>query len=44
MIYYPDEDIASPSWAGFALKALGYNKNPEKLQSLIKKAFEEATW
>lgn len=44
MIYYPDENVHSPSWAGAALGATCYNSNPEKLQSLIKKAFEEATW
>ena len=43
MIYYPDENHKSPSWANGTLGALGYNRNPEKLQSLIKKAFEEAT-
>lgn len=43
MIYYPDEDVSSPSWAGAALGALGYNKDPAKLQCIIKKSFEEAT-
>jgi len=42
MIYYPAEEIV-PSWAHRSLQALGYNKNPSKLQALIKKAFEEAT-
>lgn len=42
MIYYPDER-ATPSWAGPALAALGYNKNPRKLQAMIRKAFVEAT-
>ncbi len=42
MIYYLDE-TPSPSWAGPALGALGYNSNPAKLQGLIKKVFEEAT-
>jgi hypothetical protein len=44
MIYYLDEDVTSMSWAGGALGAMGYNRNPAKLQTFIKKAFEEATW
>ena len=43
MIYYPDESNA-PSWANGALGALGYNNNPVKVQLLIRKFFEEATW
>ena len=42
MIYFPDEHV-TPSWAGGALGALGYNSNPTKLQGLIRKAFLEAT-
>jgi hypothetical protein len=42
MIYFPDEAL-TPSWAGGALAALGYNNNPSKLQALIRKAFVEAT-
>lgn len=42
MIYYPDE-APTPSWAGPALGALGYNQNPAKLQMLIRKAFTFAT-
>ena len=42
MIYYPDE-APTPSWAGLALGALGYNNNPAKLQILIRKAFGFAT-
>jgi hypothetical protein len=42
MIYYPDE-TKTDSWAGGALRALGYNSDPGKLQTLIKKVFEEAT-
>lgn len=42
MIYYPDE-INVPSWANAALGALGYNRNPARLQLLIRKIFEEAT-
>jgi lysophospholipase L1-like esterase len=41
-IYYPDER-ATPSWAGTALKALGYNANPGKLQRLIRLVHERAT-
>jgi hypothetical protein len=41
-IYYPDER-ATPSWAGAALKALGYNANPGKLQRLIRLVHERAT-
>ena len=42
MIYYPDE-ANSPSWSGPALGALGYNSNPTKVQTLIRKGFHEAT-
>jgi hypothetical protein len=42
MIYYPDENNV-PSWANAALGALGYNRNPARLQLLIRKVFEEAT-
>jgi hypothetical protein len=42
MIYYPDENL-TPSWAGPALGALGYNSNPEGIQKLIRKIFVEAT-
>ena len=42
MIYYLDE-AQTPSWAGASLGAMGYNRNPAKLQAFIKKAFEEAT-
>jgi hypothetical protein len=42
MIYFPGE-APTPSWAGFALGALGYDKNPAKLQALIRKAFVFAT-
>ena len=41
MIYYPDEANV-PGWAGKALAALGYNKNPSKLQALIRKAYQDA--
>ncbi len=42
MIYYLDETV-TPSWAGPALAALGYNKEPKKVQLLISKFFVEAT-
>lgn len=42
MIYYPDENN-TPSWANTSLGALGYNRNPAKIQLLIRKFFEEAT-
>lgn len=41
MIYFPDERNV-PGWAGPALGALGYNRNPSKLQMLIRKAHDEA--
>ena len=42
MIYYPDERNAG-GWASKALNFLGYDKDPEKIQLLIRKAFHEAT-
>lgn len=42
MIYYLDENPVA-SWAGPALSALGYNRNPEKVQMAIQKFFTEAT-
>ena len=42
MIYYPDE-VAGGSWADNVLAFLGYNSNPGKLQSLIRRVFREAT-
>mmetsp|Transcript_17377 Transcript_17377/g.42523 ORF Transcript_17377/g.42523 Transcript_17377/m.42523 type:complete len:271 (+) Transcript_17377:407-1219(+) len=42
MIYYLDEN-PSPSWAGPALGALGYNAHPERIQLLIRKIFMAAT-
>jgi hypothetical protein len=42
MIYYPDE-APTPSWASPALGILGYNTNPMKLQTLIRRAFIEGT-
>ena len=42
LIYYPDENN-TPSWANGALGALGYNRNPAKIQLILRKIFEEAT-
>jgi len=42
MIYYLDE-IAGGSWADGTLRRLGYDKDPTKLQLLIRKIFAEAT-
>lgn len=42
MIYYPDERN-SGGWASRALNLLGYDKDPEKIQLLIRKAYYEAT-
>ena len=41
MIYYPDE-YQHPGWASPILGALGYNRNPQKLQTLIRTTFEQA--
>ena len=41
MIYYLDE-TPRLSWAGTALKALGYDKDPERLQYLIRRMYVEA--
>jgi hypothetical protein len=41
-IYYPSEK-ESGGWADYALKLLGYNSNPKKLQTLIKQIFTRAT-
>ena len=41
MIYYPDE-LVSASWADPALRALGYNSDPLKLQALIDAVFRDA--
>lgn len=38
MIYYPEES-PSPAWAGPALRALGYDQRPDKLQLFIRKMF-----
>lgn len=45
MIYFPLEarEGAPPSWADAALRALGYNSRPEKLQAGIRQMYELAT-
>lgn len=45
MIYYPleaQEGVAA-SWADAALRALGYNRWPERLQAVIRQIYERAT-
>jgi hypothetical protein len=42
MIYYPQERPGT-SWANLALKLLGYDKDPAKLQLIIRQIFEKAT-
>lgn len=42
MIYYLDER-SQAGWAEGPLKAMGYNRNPAKLQSLIRRVFLNAT-
>mmetsp|Transcript_6196 Transcript_6196/g.12868 ORF Transcript_6196/g.12868 Transcript_6196/m.12868 type:complete len:334 (-) Transcript_6196:23-1024(-) len=42
MIYYLDQKPGA-SWADGTLSALGYNRDPSKLQLLIRKTFEHAT-
>merc|ERR1739841_341430 len=43
MLYFLDEDTTVDSWAGMALSALGYNKDPTLLQLLIRTMYERAT-
>merc|ERR1711924_271455 len=43
MLYYLDEDVQAESWAGTALSALGYNKDPSLLQLLIRTMFTHGT-
>jgi len=42
MLYYLDE-AQTPSWAARTLSALGYDKDPSKLQLLMRRTFELAT-
>jgi len=39
MIYYLDEAKVK-SWANFTLEKMGYDKNPKKLQLIIRKVYE----
>lgn len=41
MIYFLDEH-PTPSWANTTLSLLGYNRDPKKLQAIIRKVFEQA--
>jgi hypothetical protein len=41
-VYYPDQNVTS-SWAGRMLGLLGYNKNPKKLQAVIRAIYIHAT-
>ena len=43
MLYFIDEDYTQESWAELVLKAVGYNKNPSRVQNLIKSLYREAT-
>ena len=42
MIYYLDE-VNHPCWASSALGLLGYNRDPRRVQALIRRMFIEAT-
>lgn len=41
MIYYPDENPKSQSWANFTLSAINYNSNPRKVQMTIDRVFKD---
>ena len=41
MFYYPDQSSVD-GWAGPVLRAIGYHKNPARVERLIRKAFQEA--
>jgi hypothetical protein len=41
MIYFPDETVDEASWANTTLNALGYNRNPAKLQAFIRKIYTD---
>ncbi|KAJ3153743.1 hypothetical protein HDU86_005076 [Geranomyces michiganensis] len=43
MVYYLDHDSRVASWANHTLSLLGYNKNPDKLEFIIRKVFELGT-
>ena len=42
MIYYPDANPKSESWAGRVLDLIGYNASPRHLQTVIDRVFREA--
>jgi hypothetical protein len=41
MIYYPDERNDVATWANTTLQILGYNTNPDKLQTFIRKMYSD---
>ncbi len=41
MIYYPDEQNDAATWANTTLQILGYNTNPDKLQTFIRKMYSD---
>ena len=41
MIYYPDEQNDEATWANTTLQILGYNTNPNQLQTFIRKIFND---
>jgi hypothetical protein len=41
MIYFPDETPDAASWADPTLRLLGYNTNPQKLQTFIRKVYHD---
>jgi hypothetical protein len=41
MIYYPDEQHDIPTWADSTLQILGYNTNSNKLQTFIRKMYND---
>ena len=43
MIYYPCEQADGGSWSQRLLSMVGYDRNPKRLQHLIKLMYEEAT-
>lgn len=43
MIYFPDEDPRTSSWATTALSVLQYNSRPQRLQSFIRTVYKVAT-
>ncbi len=43
MLYYPDKSNAAESWANRVLSLMGYDRNPSKLQAIIRRVFARAT-